>query len=258
MSSQRFVIISYPRTGSTFLTLKLHSSNNVECYSEAFHKKQEPFDRSFYSSDFSLSKKTWFGSKALGLDELFKLRNRDYSKFLSLLYGSSDNAIGFKIFPGQHDKAMEDLVNDRGVKKIFLIREDMLRNYVSYQLAMSTGKWDRMPGQEPELQQVEIDPKEFLKYADGTMESIEQLQNKCTSSGQEFMNLSYEQITMELPLDELSSFLGVSLSDVDSEVARKKQNPFTLKQMVRNYDELAAGLAETRWAEYLKESEEGE
>lgn len=253
MNAKNFVIISYPRTGSTFLTIKLHSSHNLKCYSELFHKKKEAFNRSFYEEDFTLEVKKWYGSKTMTLGDLLNLRTKNFSSFLNLVFSSSNNPVGFKIFPGQHTEAMEGLINDDKVKKIFLVREDMLRNFVSYKLAMTTGKWDRVAGQEAELQEVTIDSNEFLTYADSKLGAIEEIEKRCIELGQETLRLSYEEITTELPIDRIGDFLNVDLSDIDMDVDRQKQNPFELRQMVSNFEELEDALKGTRWEQFLME-----
>ena len=251
MSLANFVIVSYPRTASTFLTLKLHSCSQLICYSELFHKSEDAFSKSFYDDDFKLVKATWLGKKELNLAKLFRLRNKDFRKFLELVFCSPAIPVGFKIFPGQNDKAMRYLIKDKRLKKIFLIRDDMLRNFVSHKIAVKTGQWGRAPGQKADLQRVEVGVKEFLIYAGSKLDSLKALENQCNADGQETLRLTCEGITADFPVDDIGEFLGVDLGDIQQEVALQKQNPFSLKEMVTNYEELMTALEGTPWKRSL-------
>jgi len=251
MSLANFVIVSYPRTASTFLTLKLHSCSQLICYSELFHESEDAFKRSFYDDGFKLVKDTRLGKKELNLAKLFRLRNKDFRKFLELVFCSPAIPVGFKIFPGQNDKAMRYLIKDKRLKKIFLIREDMLRNFVSHKIALKTGQWGRAPGEKADLQRVDVGVKEFLTYASSRLGSLEALENQCNADGQETLRLTCEDITADFPVDDIGEFLGVDLGDIQQEVALQKQNPFSLKEMVTNYEELMTALEGTPWERSL-------
>jgi hypothetical protein len=216
-----------------------------------FHESEDAFKKSFYDSDFKLVKNTWLGKKELNLANLFRLRNKDFRQFLELVFCSLAIPVGFKIFPGQNDKAMQYLITDKRLKKIFLIREDMLRNFVSHKIAVKTGQWNRAPGQKADLQKVEIGVKEFLTYASSQLDSLNALENQCHTDGQETLRLTCEGITDYFPVDDIGEFLGVDLGDIQQEVALQKQNPFTLKEMITNYEELMTALEGTPWERSL-------
>jgi hypothetical protein len=216
-----------------------------------FHKSEDVFKKSFYDNDFKLVKDTWLGKKELNPAKLFRLRNKDFRKFLALVFCSPAIPVGFKIFPGQNDKAMRFLIKDKRLKKIFLIREDMLRNFVSHKIALKTGQWSRPPGQKADLQRVEVGVKEFLTYTNSKLESLKALENQCNADGQETLRLTCEGITADFPVDDIGEFLGVDLGDIRQEVALQKQNPFSLKEMITNYEELMTALEGTPWERSL-------
>ena len=93
--------------------------------------------------------------------------------------------------------------------------------------------------------------KEFLTYTSSKLESLKALENQCNADGQETLRLTYEDITTDFPVDDIGEFLGVDLGDIRQEVALQKQNPFSLKEMVTNYEELMTALEGTPWERSL-------
>ena len=87
---QKFVIISYPRTGSNLLCSLLDSHPDILCHLEIFHQ-----EAIFLSGD----------SRALKEFDLVK-RDADPLRFLGMIwdedYGRRLRAVGFKLFFGQN------------------------------------------------------------------------------------------------------------------------------------------------------------
>ena len=85
------------------------------------------------------------------------------------------------------------------------------------------------------------------------VEYLEALEERCDADGHETLRLTYEGITTDFPIDEIGEFLGVAISDIEQEVNRQKQNPFSLREMIINYEELNEALEGTRWSRFLTE-----
>jgi len=119
---KKFVILSYPRTGSTFLVKALNSCTKIICHSEIFHPDREAFDRSFLNDNvlLPLSIIDKLQNKT-SLDKLASMRKRKPVKFLEHIFNQKAEAIGFKIFPGQNAEMMEHIINDHLIKKILEI-----------------------------------------------------------------------------------------------------------------------------------------
>jgi|SRR5690625_1447612 len=251
---KEFVIISYHRTGSTFLALKLNSFENVVCHSEIFNRGLKSFVNSIFD-DGILPQKS-LADRLLRIspeEKLFKLKNRDPEKFLQLVFSQKADAIGFKIFQNQDDSILNRLIFDRGISKIILIRKNMLRSYVSYCIARETGVWSKHKGATVKLARVDINFEEFLEFFNKNNQFIRNVEKKLTDSDQHYLNLSFEEITTAFPLDKIESFLGIQAVLGDAEVEQVRQNPFSLKEIIINYDEIFQKLNDHNMKYFLED-----
>jgi len=249
----RYVIISYPRTGSTYLVKVLNSCSNIICHSEIFHTDYKSFSRSFL--DNSVLPKLDLFDKIKKLDvieKLFKLRNTKPLKFLDHIFSTNADAVGFKIFPGQNDRILEYLIRDTSVRKIILNRKNLVRSYVSEQLAMESGRWDRYKNEQISLPtKVNISIDEFERYVNSIKGNISKIENQLSYGSQPFLKISYEDIFTQFPARKISDFLGVDFVNMSFDVDQEKQNPFPLNEMIENYEEFESALQETNWRQFL-------
>jgi LPS sulfotransferase NodH len=242
------VIISYPRTGSTFLVKVLNSCTNIICHSEIFHKKTEPFNRSIL--DKSCLPETSIVDKLLGQNSLVKLRKlkeKNYKEFLTHTYQPKDkvDAIGFKIFDKQNNQALEYLLGNRDIKKIILVRENFLRSFISQELALMTGVWDRHNESTiPQLNEIELDIEKFEIYKKSTNQHVARITQRLDNEGQDFLKLTYEEITKEFPQNKIEKALRVTLDNITTEIDQKQQNPFDLEKMISNYSDVKDKISE--------------
>lgn len=238
MKSTPFVVIFYPRTGSTYLVKVLNSCSNIICHSELFQVDVKAFKRAFLDEKYIPEVRDWF-KQTKDLDKLFKYRNRFPVSFLNKIYSmDTEKSIGFKFYPKQGKKTMNHLLDDKNIKKIFIHRENLLNNFVSHKLASKTGKWDRYEGETPKLNTVKIDIPEFKKFEAEQSQYYDVHKKRLDNSGQSFLEVSYEQVTSNFPIADFENFLDTPLNDISFEVNQKKQNPFTLQQMIENFDEV--------------------
>lgn len=244
-----FVIISYPRTGSTYLVKVLNTAKNLSCYSELFHSDFSAFSRSFLDEESIPFINTLFG-KTNDLYRLYKFRNRNPLKFLNKIFRKGNN--GFKIFTNQNEAVLIELLNDKNVKKIFLNRENVLRNYVSHRLAKTTGKWDRLNNEKPKLNTIIVDIEDFLDFESNNLNIFNTYKEILKKENQNWLDLTYEEITKSFPVKKIETFLGIDLSDITLEVNQKKQNPFSLKKLIENYIELKKALEDNKINHYLE------
>lgn len=254
METVKFVIISYQRTGSTYLTLKLNNLNGIICHSELFNRGEEAFKNSIFDTNI-LPNNTFF-QRILGIEpavKLFRLKKRDPIKFLNHIYNQNASAVGFKIFPGQNDEVLNLLLNDDHVKKILLDRENLLRSFTSKKIAIKSGNWSRKTGEEASLIKVYINPAEFIQYVGYITNKMNDYREVMNSTDQIYLDLTYEKFVREVPLQQIVSFLGLNLEVEDTDVDQSIQNPFPLNEMIINYDELLFELRDTQYEDYLIE-----
>ena len=249
----RFTIISYPRTGSTYLVKVLNNCSSLTCFSELFHSDKDAFKRSFLDNELTVSRNIFDNFKSISkIEKLFDLRNKNPFKFLSMVFSSGSTAVGFKIFPGQNDVVLDKLLGDKTINKIILIRENLIRSFVSEQVALKTGKRDRFSQDEkPVLNKIMFDVDLFNKYAEKIQLQFSNYENYLRSTNQEYLKLSYEEITDVFPVKKISRYLGLDLNDIVLSVKQEKQNPFPLIDMLINYTEVKAKLENSKWQKYL-------
>jgi len=63
-------------------------------------------------------------------------------------------------------------------------------------------------------------------------------ENRLKNTGQEHLRLSYEELTDQFPTQKIGEYIGAKINRLDVEVDQKKQNPFLLRDIVINYEEL--------------------
>jgi LPS sulfotransferase NodH len=123
----RFIILTYPRTGSNYLIFKLQFTNKVICYNELFYSKNK-----IVTSYPDLIFKSW----------VLKYRNHFSNSFLNEIFQSYDDkikAVGFKLTYSQNEifnnkNLIKTLAEKFKVSFIHLKRRNLLECYVSTKL----------------------------------------------------------------------------------------------------------------------------
>ena len=136
MASQRqhFVILSLPRTGSTYLVDYFDAAPGVKCLSEVYNPDSVLL-RHHQPTNATMADK--------------EARNSDPLGFLHRLeqdVGACD-AFGVKLFPSHAPKLLHYFCSSTQWKKIFLWRDNILEQYISFLLASARygrASWERV------------------------------------------------------------------------------------------------------------------
>ncbi|MGB8983577.1 MAG: Stf0 family sulfotransferase [Anaerolineales bacterium] len=222
--TQRFAIVGNARTGSNYLLDGLKSSPAIRMYHEIFadHNRRtgQDFDRI--------------------LSTVFQYESR------------SIQMVGFKVFYNHlSEEEWQRLQACRDLRIIHLTRRNRLRTVISLEIAFKTGQWTqsaRAGG--PKEKQVVLEPAKLLKR-------LEQIESGEAAARSRFcdrpiLEIVYEELVRS-PHEVFASvgtYLGVDGID-PARIRLKRQNPEGLWQLIVNYDEVAAALSNTRFAEYL-------
>lgn len=258
-SRKKFVILSYPRTGSTFFVKTLDGCSGITCHSEIFHNRLDVLPRAFHSQHpTEVARQRKFAGLPLGhrseeevIDYLFRLKQRNFQKYLDIIFSERVDVVGFKIFYGQHNQALAYLIDRKEYKKIILWRENTLKSYVSLQKALRTDVWDKP---EPGLSndsQIEINYEDFRSYHAAVLYRISEYQKRLKATDQNFLIYSYEQFVSRFPADELASFLELEELDLDLRMGSQKQNPDEVRSMISNYHEVERNLVKDKMLHLL-------
>lgn len=254
--ARNFVVISYQRTGSTFFVSTLNKIDGIVCHSELFNNGLESFRNSVF--DDTILPELNFINKMLGVnrvEKLFKYKKKYPGRFLKHIYNYRDGCTGFKLFPNQNDLILQRILKDHSVKKMILIRENLIRSFVSKNIALKTGKWGKYKGEDVSLEKISLDTDRFLKYAQSIQKRFKNIESTLRDSNQPYLKFTYEQISNRFPIEQICTFLQVSEPDVVPEINQVRQNPFSLSEMVENYEEVVRKLENTDYKKYLSDSD---
>lgn len=221
---QRFAVVGNARTGSNYLLDGLKSSPSVRVYHEIFASH----------------------NREVG---------RDFDRILATLFqpeSRSTQVVGFKVFYNHlTEEEWQKLVACQDIKVIHLTRRNRLRTVISLEIAFKTGQWTQSGHSgAPKEKRVPLDPEKLIKR----LEQIEEgeLATRARFCDRQVLEVVYEDLVRspQAVFASVGAYLGVD-GIVPDKIRLKKQNPEGLEQLILNYDEVAAVLKNTRFAEYL-------
>lgn len=245
MTVSRFVVLAAPRTGSNWLCSMLDSHPEVLCHHELFNPA---------GIHAALS---WRGGAVDAVDVGAVLgtqaeRDRAPLDFVARVWSRARGcrAVGFKLNRGQNEAAFTAVLADRGVRKILLRRDNRLKTFVSERIAARTGLWESYPDSPRSQEQVRIrvDLGELRRHIDENRAYYGSLTAEL--AGQDVLALRYEDLVADgAHASETGAwrpvfdFLGVGAAELKAET--RKQNATDLRQIILNFDEVAAALQGT-------------
>lgn len=164
----------------------------------------------------------------------------------------------FNISDENNEKAKAGLQNlhQIGVKIIYLERENLLRQSVSWKLADQNNlkKQNYRKGEKPiEIKSMEFDPEALIKR----MQRVEKLSNfeKAALSDVPYLHLKYEKDLMQedqhqLTLDRICDFLDIESERAITRYARISSQD--LRKSISNYQEVYNFLKDTKYFDQLQ------
>lgn len=222
-----FIVLTRSRTGSNLLLSFLNSHPNIFCEGEIFATLD-------------------------GKDPIRRLRRA---------FGRQPRHIrakGFKVFyyhPLDADAAdfWRELENRKEIRVIHLNRENILRTLLSRKIAGIKGSWTGT-----RFDAAEQDTKTIAFTADELGSGFQQTRDWEQAATARFgshpvLRLSYEEL-VRAPQEcqaSVCAFLDVTPGKARTNLSQ--QNPESLRQLIRNYDELKAHFAGSRWAPFFEE-----
>jgi LPS sulfotransferase NodH len=228
--SPSFAILCVGRVGSEHLVSLLDSHPDVTCFSELFAP-----DWAVEPQHGTLTVPHYVSTS----------HERPASYWRELASGLKSPVAGLKL-PWSSIEAHKDaleLLEDPAVDIIRLTRRDRVAQYVSAWLALESGVWHSTQGAYREGR-IEVDPDK-CRHA---LERISRQEDRLDriARGHRVFKLTYEDLVAGHGLDDLQAFLGVQPRELTSMYERLRDRP--LRDVIENFDELAAALAETPFA----------
>jgi LPS sulfotransferase NodH len=262
---KKFLIVSTPRSGSTFLAGLLRSHPHLVCYNELLLPVRCPFIYSFFPASTDA--------------EVLAIRDRDPVKFLKDFvfrdYLPEFKAVGFKVHYAQlsdprFTKARKHFLANRDILIVHLIRRNYLRTYLSHRNAKATGQWSqinpalldgakklgiKIPDDASAIkgatEQIWIDPIEVKAYFEQT--DLEISQYRSAFRRHQSIPIYYEDLAYDhqSAITPLLSLLGVEQCQLFSII--QKQNSHSLEESITNFSELKRMFQNLKWADFFNE-----
>jgi LPS sulfotransferase NodH len=251
----RFVIFTYPRSGSNLLCGMLNFHPQIICHHELFNPKKIYYSKDFHKIYGGDGETVWREALISGKKGIGTIRERNLfpEKFLVKVWQHNYDydAVGFNLFPTHITNASVSLIKDEGVKKILLSRQNTVKSYVSLLLARKTGVWDSYDDnkrRKVKTTQVTVNAKRLLSWSRKYNQHFNSLRQNLVDSKQSFMDLAYEDLVSDKSKSVkigLLEFLGVSNQLDYLQPPQRKQNANNLADLVSNYEELKEKLIGT-------------
>lgn len=266
LSYQKFILLTYKRTGSNYLSDLLRSHPQIVSFGSLFGKKNPAFLYPDYPS--VTCKKT------------LKYRNHKPIEFLEKNvfrnYHQSIKAVGFKMnYDSNFMEVFEYLKYMKDLKVIHLIRNNYLKIYLSDMVASYLKKWHAInkehkqfieyTGTESRVLSIEKNDESILKddfhlelkYEDCLNEFIK-IKNHVENFRKYFtpeqtLELYYEDL-LNNPIDkanQIMSFLNADQLELTSRFV--KMNNKKSSEIISNFYELKKQFSGTEWEVFFEE-----
>jgi len=226
---EKFIILSHPRTGSTFLRNVLNQFDGVECDPELFN----PY---ILKSNPEISK--------------FPV------EYLKKLYVSGGTGKGFKL---QYNQALKDnltqiwpyLIGEEDIKIIRLIRINKLKLLISLRKAQQVSEWNKFSELNRKKNKITLDITyqkclyEFKRFTRVENEYHEKFKKH------PMLTITYEDLIQDYykTIDSVKSFLNIDAPTPKSEVKVKK---LKLSDELTNYQQLKDKFKGSKWESFFE------
>jgi hypothetical protein len=240
----RAVILTTQRTGSTFLVECLGSHPDIECAGEILIGAPDA-PRPQYRGRFKQLAK---------LASIFTSGAWRPARRMERFYAGGQAPVrAFKVMYNHlsHPFAKRYLAGNRDIRVLHLSRQNLLKVHVSRILM---GKRDRVQAFAPvDAVRTRVEPQEAIAAMRAARARYELFDSLFSDHPR--LPLTYESLFDGQHLNaetarRICEFLGVAPHAMKSKIV--KLNPESLRDMVTNYDELAAAVSRTEFAEMLE------
>jgi LPS sulfotransferase NodH len=244
----RFVILGTQRTGTILLMGLLDSHPEIACTGELFQHKADQVQHSV--PRYRLHVTSSLKNRILHL----AARRRSIQGYLDDLFTILDApVVGFKLMLDQAQRfpAVLDYLKAHDFKVIHIVRQNLLKTYISRLRARQTGVYLSTESPDKVLLHVPVDS---LVHELAALErEQETLQDVVSRLSLDSFTVSYESIASRLRESELRRlllFLGVD-PDMHLEPRSTKITPDDLGEAIANYEEVVTTLTDTAYQRFL-------
>ena len=243
---QKFIILSSPRTGSTWLSSLLRSHKNLIVFNELFHRKNIGW--------------IGLGDYVDKTKEVFKYRDMRPLDFLQdIIFGNYNEkieAVGFKIHgncqPARNATVVWSYLASLSKLKVIQIkRNNFLEQFTSLQIAQKTNIWQiKSKLKKLETPRLRLNFIDCLKFFN-ELEITNNFFSKIFKKSQVY-EVSYEGLCQNSSKEiyDMQNFLDLTIKNLHSPY--KKINQYPLNEIIINYKELKNKFRKTKWIRFFK------
>ena len=164
-------------------------------------------------------------------------RGADPNRFVADAFSAPEGktAVGFKIFFGDSQPIVDQIMADSGVAKIFISRDNLLAAFSSQEIALATNKWGARTAEDLENVQVEFVVQRFEHYREYSTDSYLMMKDLVAHRGNQILNISYMRLHDPIQKAEIFRFIGLS-QPKDAGFDSLKQNGSDIMNRFSNPD----------------------
>ncbi|WP_197454155.1 sulfotransferase family protein [Stieleria varia] len=250
------MILTSQRSGSVFLQKYLHSHPEICCHGEVLLGLGGPCgcEPPAFLNRHRRARLAWawvFSGAAISPNRVIDRTLDSAPDARAVAFRGMYNQL-------QRQSIVEHLLKIPNLKIIHLMRDDLLRQYVSrkqmhhrYNLH---GKGSAHTSKPLKLNAISISPAAAIAEMTTMARSRETLHKAFENNGNEILTLHYERLLQSGSVEDsdrsqLCDFLGVSDQEMTSDLVKMSKAP--LEDLVDNYDELKSVLQDTEFADLL-------
>ena len=242
----KFIILGRSRTGSNLLLNLLQSHQQIRLFYELFNNDYNP--KNFWDFINQDLEDIWQMKQDHPIDFLEKLIFREMPKYIS--------AVGFKLFyyhaqQGKERSVWNYLKDAKEIKIIHLKRKNLLKTYVSQEIALQTNNWVSK-GKLHKINDtsINLDYSLVLKAFETTRRREQEAEQFFAEH--QMINIIYEDIVKDYVKEtkRIQDFLNIDYQPLS--ISTRKQSQKSLAQQIHNYEYLKLKFANTPWSEFFE------
>lgn len=163
-------------------------------------------------------------------------------------------AIGFKLFPFQNEYIFNKVLADKEIVKVILIR-NFLYAFTSREISDITGEYLVLGEKQPTQVKIEFNYPAFSKYYNRVQAYFKDTLQYLHHSGQKYYVIFADELNDIREINKVYSILGLPPAEKPLKTSLKPQNPSSLKDRIRNFNDTEKQLTGTPFEAFLKGDE---
>ena len=232
------VVISHPRSGSTYFGSLLKQFKELKVYLEVFHFDQEVVEQHMFGDWGKVRARLLARGVCTG--DCFPGYKEDPSAFLNELTALNEGkTVSFKVFPGHlSHSALDTCLNGNGV---FFLYRNIVDAHISNEIARQTGKYANF---DTSQEKITFKLDEFLLFARGISKHFRNALSVCETRGITPVLVNYKETLNEGFLSKLKNQLEITLdrpltvSEGSNTITKRQDTRTAATDKVMNPDEM--------------------